>query len=94
MKLSVPLRIENTMEALIVIAAFVFCAIYLVWFAPSNKFYKQWPAIDDDEFVRRCPPGIDPDVALKIRRILADVSGEDYEHIYPEQRLVDIFELR
>lgn len=80
------------MEILFVtLALFFLGAIFLVFFAPSKKFYKRWPAIDDEEFVRRCSPGTDREVALKLRRILADASGEDYENIYPEQRLVDIF---
>ncbi|MCH9652589.1 MAG: hypothetical protein K0U86_08690 [Planctomycetes bacterium] len=80
------------MEILVGIAAlFVLGAIYLVYFAPSNKFYKRWPAIDDDEFVRRCSPGTNREVALKVREIISDVSGEDYEHIHPEQPLADIF---
>ncbi len=79
------------MDIIILIAArFAFGVIYLVILAPSNAFYKQWPAIDDDEFVRRCSPGTDREVALRVRSIIADVSGEDYEHVHPEQRLVDI----
>lgn len=71
-------------------ALFVLGAIYLVFFAPSNKFYDRWPAIDDDEFVRRCSPGTNREVAVKVREIISDVSGEEYEHIHPEQALVDI----
>ena len=80
------------MEYLIGISAlFVAGVIYLLFFAPSNNFYNQWPAIDDDEFVHRCSTETGREVALKVRKIISEVSGEDYEHICPEQRLADFF---
>lgn len=83
---------ETAMEIIFGVAAmFVFGAIYLMFFAPSNAFYKKWPAIDEDEFVRRCSPETNREVAIKVRKIISDVSGEDYEHIHPEQQLIELF---
>ncbi len=80
------------MELIVGIAIMLFSgAIYLLYLAPSNAFYKKWPAINDDEFVRRCSPGISREVAIKVRKIISDVSGEEYEHIHPEQQLSDLF---
>ena len=57
--------------------------------AESRKWYEKWPAIDDDEFLARCPPGTDREVALKVRRIVAEQTGIEYGHVYPEQSFVD-----
>lgn len=50
---------------------------------------KKWPPITEDEFIRRCPPGVDRERALKVRRIIAEQLGVDYERVYPEQRFVE-----
>ena len=55
----------------------------------NNRFVRRWPAIDDDEFVRRCSPGAPPETALKVRRIVADQLGIPYDHISPEQSFVN-----
>ncbi len=50
---------------------------------------EKWPPISEDEFIRRCSPGVDRERALKVRRIIADQLGVDYDRIYPEQRFVE-----
>ena len=47
------------------------------------------PPISDDEFLARCPPGTNRAIALKVRRIVADQLGVDYERIRPESRFVE-----
>ena len=69
---------------LVFLAAITFFAL-----AESKKWYEKWPAIDDDEFLARCPPGTDREVALKVRRIVAEQTGIEYGHVYPEQSFVD-----
>ena len=54
-----------------------------------SSFEKEWPAISDDEFVRRCPPGTRREVALKVRAIVSERLGLPYEHIYPGQNFVE-----
>jgi len=49
----------------------------------------KWPPISDDEFMRRCSPGVDRERALKVRRIISDQLGVDYDRVYPEQRFVE-----
>ncbi len=50
---------------------------------------EKWPPISEDEFMRRCPPGTNRERALKVRRIISDQLGIEYERVYPEQRFVD-----
>jgi hypothetical protein len=54
-----------------------------------DDFEKRFPPISNAEFVARCPPGTDPAVALKVRRIVADQLGVDYERVYPSSRFVE-----
>jgi len=74
------------------VVVLIFSASVLL--APSRSYYKKWPAIDDDEFMRRCPQGTNREIALRVRQIVAHTTGEDYEHVHPQQPLADIFKLR
>ena len=72
--------------ALLALAVFAFgCMCY----ACTARFNKRFPPIDDDEFIRRCRPGVNRDVALRVRRIVSEQLGIDYYQVYPEQRFVD-----
>jgi hypothetical protein len=51
-------------------------------------FEERFPALSDAEFVARCRPGTDPQVALRVRKVLAESLGVDEERIYPSSRLV------
>lgn len=67
-------------------------AIKFSW-SPYDKlraFGEKWPPIDDEEFLRRCPPDLDPDTALKVRNILADMFGIDSDEIHPDHSLMDL----
>lgn len=50
---------------------------------------KDWPPITEDEFIRRCSRGVNRERALKVRRIISEQLGVDYDRIYPEQRFVE-----
>ena len=39
--------------------------------------------ISDEEFLALCTPGVNPGVALKVRRIVADNLGVNYETLRP-----------
>jgi hypothetical protein len=52
-------------------------------------FEERFPPISEAEFVARCPPGTGPEVALKVRRTVADALGVDYERVYPSSRLME-----
>ena len=55
----------------------------------AESFKRRFPPISDAEFVARCTPGTDPAVALRVRSIVADKLGVEYERIYPSTRFVD-----
>ena len=57
--------------------------------AATRSFEKRFPPISDAEFVARCTPGADPDIALRVRRIVVHRLGVEYERIYPSTRFVD-----
>ena len=48
----------------------------------------KWPPITDDDFIRRCSPGVDRERALTVRRIISEQLGVEYARVYPEQRFV------
>jgi hypothetical protein len=54
-----------------------------------DVFEERFPPISDAEFVARCAPGTSPQVPLKVRRIVADSLGVEYERIYPSSRFVE-----
>ena len=55
----------------------------------KDRFNKRFPPINDDEFVRRCGPGVNRDTALRVRRIVSEQLGVEYDRVYPEQSFVD-----
>jgi hypothetical protein len=68
--------------------------IALLWCSISGRrkrlaFEERFPPISDAEFVLQCAPGTRPEVALKVRRIVADTVGVDYERVYPSSRLLE-----
>ena len=56
--------------------------------ARRRAFNDRFPPISDDEFVRRCGPDVHRDIAIRVRRIVADQLGIEYERVYPEQSFV------
>jgi hypothetical protein len=65
----------------------VVCAI--VSKRQQKAFAERFPPISDAEFMARCTPGTRPEVALKVRRIVADAFGIEYERVYPSSRFVE-----
>jgi hypothetical protein len=66
-----------------------FCVIAMVASRNRAAFEERFPPISDAEFLARCSPGVDPKVALKIREIVAEYFGIDYERVHPSMRFVD-----
>lgn len=54
-----------------------------------RPFEQRFPPISDAEFLACCAPGTDPAIALKVRRIIADQLGIDYERIHPSMTFVE-----
>jgi hypothetical protein len=80
------------MSDIFVLVAAVFVIILilcLVAVKQQQAFNERFPPISDAEFVARCTPGINPQVALRVRRIVADQLGVEYDRIYPSSRFVD-----
>ncbi|ADB18282.1 hypothetical protein Psta_3621 [Pirellula staleyi DSM 6068] len=64
-------------------------AVALGWYREHQRqiwLERNFPPISDDEFMARCPPGTNRDVALKVRRIIAEQLGYPYERIHPTSR--------
>ncbi|MCU0710459.1 MAG: hypothetical protein MUC43_00265 [Pirellula sp.] len=73
----------------IILIPFILLFAFLWLDAKRVPCPKKWPPISEDEFLRRCSPGVDRERALKVRRIIAEQLGVDYDRIYPEQRFVE-----
>lgn len=46
-------------------------------------FEERFPPISDAEFLARCPPGTNPEVAIKVRRMVAAHFAIEYERAHP-----------
>lgn len=64
-------------------------AIVIYSIFEQRRWNEKWPPIDEDEFMARCTPGTSRDIALRVRRIVSDQLGVDYDRVYPEQNFVD-----
>ncbi|WP_146506162.1 hypothetical protein [Rubinisphaera italica] len=53
----------------------------------TREYIEKHRALSDEEFVQRCGENISPEVALKVRYMMSDISGMDKDNIYPETRL-------
>jgi hypothetical protein len=76
----------------ILVGAAVLLAVVLVCFGVAKwnraAFEEQFPPISDAEFLARCRPGTNPEVALKVRRIVADYFGIEYERVHPSASFI------
>ena len=89
--LEVPAVVNDPMIPLLV-GVFVLVLVVLAVIArrrTRQSFADRYPPISDAEFLARCRPGTDPEVALRVRRIIADRLGVDYERVYPSMSFVE-----
>jgi hypothetical protein len=80
-----------TMVQTMLFALSMLCIFVVMMIVDRRKrvdFNNRFPPISDDEFLSRCGQGTNPEVALKVRRIVADQFGVDYERIYPTTSFV------
>ena len=54
----------------------------------DEEFNERFEPISDAEFLARCP-GTDPVIALKVRRIVSEHLGVEYDRIHPSARFVE-----
>ena len=50
---------------------------------------ERFPPISDAEFLARCSPGVNPEVALRVRRIVAEYFAIEYERVHPSMTFVE-----
>lgn len=76
---------------LIAISAIVL--VFIIFALPSKtaqeRLESRFPAITDDEFVELCGPGTNRHIALRVRRIIADQLGVEYDRIHPSCSFVN-----
>lgn len=82
------------MDFFLCFAVVLIAVVAIVWIAlaireNAEAFDNQFPPISDAEFLARCRPGTDPQIALKVRRIVAEQLGVEYARIYPSSRFVE-----
>lgn len=81
--------------AAIILPVLMFAVERLLRFTPVSDemrfdgHQEKYRPLTNEEFVARCRPGTQPEKALKVRAILADVSGIPEERIHPEHSLFD-----
>ena len=76
---------------LIGLVVFVIGSLIAIVVTRKNRaaFVEKFPPISDDEFLARCSPGTRPEVALKVRRIIADFLAVEYERIHPSMTFIE-----
>lgn len=67
----------------------LFCLVAICSRHKQAVIREHFPPISDEEFLARCTPGTRPEVALTVRRIVAEQLGFEYERIYPSSRFVE-----
>jgi hypothetical protein len=83
---------EPTMVGTVLVVSGLIVALVLCAILGRRKrlgFEERFPPISDAEFVTRCRPGTNAEVALKVRATVADSLGVDYERVYPSSRLIE-----
>ena len=72
--------------------AFVISVAVVFWAVAKRRqaaFEARFPPISDAEFLARCSPGTSPEVALKVRKIVAEHLAVEYERIYPSSSFIE-----
>ena len=79
------------LDSALLILLFVAIGIVAVLIARGRAKMRadEFPAISDEEYLRRCGPEIPAEVALGVRKVLSDALGHDEATIYPEHRLIE-----
>lgn len=71
------------------VAIVLILAVLFLQRSGERGFREKWPAISDEEFLKRCPDGVSPEVALRVRRIISEQLNIPYAEIHPDQRFVE-----
>jgi hypothetical protein len=75
----------------VLLAAVLVGGVFVV--RDRRAFRERFPPISDAEFLALCPPGVSPgvspEVALKVRRIVADHFAIEYERVHPSMSFIE-----
>jgi hypothetical protein len=71
---------------LLIALCFLVAVLIVIARQERQRFEEKFPPLTDAEFLARCSTGIDPDVALRVRRIVADSLCVPYERLHPSAR--------
>lgn len=74
--------------AIIVVVLVLLSAMVYCMRRRQAALEQAFPPISDAEYLALCRPGTNPDVALKVRKVLAEALNVDWERIYPSSRLI------
>lgn len=55
----------------------------------GDDFERRFPPISEEEYLARCTPGTNSDIALRVRKVVAEQLDIPKERIYPSARLVE-----
>jgi hypothetical protein len=86
------MRMDDWLSKLIVFGGFLLVLVVactIMGWRHNRKFREKFPPISDAEFLAQCSPGTNPAVALKVRRIISDNLGVEYERIYPSSSFIE-----
>ena len=67
-------------------------AVFAVEWCSMADSTKNYPPISEKEFLSRCRKGVNPEIALKVRRIVADQTQIEYERIDPNMAFIDFYQ--
>jgi hypothetical protein len=74
---------------LCVAALFVAVFVFITVIRDRAAFKERFPPISDAEFLALCSPGTNPEVALKVRRIVAEHFAVEYERVSPSMMFIE-----
>ena len=74
---------------LICLAALGVLVVLVCGWRARAAFQERFPPISDAEFLARCAPGVDPEVALKVRRLVARHFAVEYERVHPATGFIE-----
>jgi hypothetical protein len=79
------------MVQILVGGAIVLAAVLIVeWTRRARaEFRQRFPPISDAEFLAHCRPGVDPRVALRVRRLVAEHFAIEYERVHPSMTFIE-----
>jgi hypothetical protein len=83
----IPVGVTLALAALLLVVLIL--AVQFVGRAQTASFNARFPPISDQEFVALCSPGTSPDVALRVRRIIAKRLAVEYERVHPSMNFIE-----